>query len=81
MSKIRKENLLITTNLVYLISPLAEWKHGEPGEVSVDGRPHGEVGDERVEEDVLAVEQLVHLGADLARLDVGVVLQNIILYR
>ena len=58
------------------ISPLAEWEHGEPGEVGVDGRPHGQVGDERVQEDVLAVEQLVHLGTDLPWLDVSVVLQN-----
>ena len=42
----------------------------------MDARPHGEVGDEGVEEDVLAVEQLVHFGTDFRGLDVRVVLKN-----
>ena len=36
----------------------------------MDARLHGEVGDEGVEEDVLAVEQLVHFGTDFRGLDV-----------
>ena len=36
----------------------------------MDARPHGEVGDEGVEEDVLAVEQLLHFGTDFGGLDV-----------
>ena len=55
--------------------PLTEREHGEPSKVGVDARLHGEVADEGVEEDVLAVEQLLHFGTDFGGLDVGVVLK------
>ena len=43
----------------------------------MDARLHGEVGDDGVQEDVLAVEQLIHFGTDFRRLDVCVVLKNL----
>ena len=61
-----------TDHSYYLVPliPLTEREHGEPGEVGVDARLHGEVADEGVEEDVLAVEQLLHFGTDFRGLDV-----------
>jgi hypothetical protein len=44
-------------------------------ELNVYARAHGKVRDEGVHEDVLAVEQLVHLGTNLGILHVGVVLE------
>ena len=46
----------------------------------MDARLHGEIGDEGVQEDVLAVEQLIQFGTDFRRLDVCVVLKNLKFY-